>query len=106
VTQGLLATLRDFHILEGAANKRIAPTYLPVEAFAYVAFALHAHGASGERLAHHADWRLFLLSPEAVEQHFLEAHQRRLLSFHSAGKIIRVEFPTSTAEEAAHTIAR
>jgi hypothetical protein len=106
VTQGLLATLRDFHILEGAVNKRLAPVYLPVEAFAYVAFALHAHGAAGTRLAHHPDWRLFLLSPEAVEQHFLEAHQRRLLSFHVAGRIVRVEFPSSTAEEAAHALVR
>ena len=73
VTQGLLATLRDFRILEGAVNKRIAPIYLPVEAFTFVAFALHVHGASGARLAHHPDWRLFLLSPDAVEQHFLEA---------------------------------
>lgn len=106
VTQGLLATLRDFRLLEGAVNKRIAPIYLPVEAFAYVAFALHAHGASGAKLAHHPDWRLFLLSADAVEQHFLEAHQRRLLSFHAAGKIVRVEFPTSTAEEAAHALVR
>src|SRR5262249_41356385 len=36
VTQGLLATLRDFGILEGTVRKRIAPTYLPVEAFAYL----------------------------------------------------------------------
>lgn len=106
VTQGLLATLRDFRILEGAVNKRIAPIYLPVEAFTYVAFALHAHGASGVRLARHPDWRLFLLSPDAVEQHFLEAHQRRFLSFHAAGKIIRVEFPASTAEQAAHALVR
>jgi len=106
VTQGLLATVRDFGILEGAVNKRIAPICLPVEAFTYVAFALHARGASGARLAHHPDWRLFLLSPDAVERHFLEAHQRRLLSFHAAGKIVRVEFPESTAEDAAHALVR
>jgi hypothetical protein len=106
VTQGLLATLRDFGILEGAVNKRIAPIYLPVEAFAYIAFALHAHGASGARLAHHATWRLFLLSADAVEQHFLEAHQRRLLSFHAAGKIVRVDFPTASVEDAAHALVR
>src|ERR1051325_8628288 len=33
VAQGLLSTLRDFGILEGANNKRIAPPSLPVSAF-------------------------------------------------------------------------
>ena len=37
VAQGLLSTLRDFGVLQGAVNKRIAPAYLPVTAFAYIA---------------------------------------------------------------------
>jgi BrxA len=32
VAQGLLSTLRDFGVLQGAVNKRIAPTYMPVTA--------------------------------------------------------------------------
>jgi len=40
VAQGLMATLRDFGVLRGAVNKRLAPIYLPVEAFAYIAFYL------------------------------------------------------------------
>jgi hypothetical protein len=104
-TQGLLSTLRDFHILEGAANKRIAPAYLPLEAFVYLAFALQLRGSSGERLVDHPDWRLFLLAPAEVERLFLEAHQRRLLSYHAAGKIVRIEFPARTPEELADVLA-
>lgn len=104
-TRGLLSALRDFRILEGAVNKRIAPAYLPVEAFAYIAFAIHIGGPSGDRLVQHPDWRLFLLAPQAVEQLFLEAHQRRLLSYHAAGRIVRVEFVTGTLEEMADALA-
>ena len=103
-TQGLLSTLRDFHVLEGVVNKRIAPPYVPVEAFAYVAFAISAGGPSGERLATHPDWRLFLLTTRQVEHLFLEAHQRRLLSYQAAGKIVRIEFPVDTLAEMADVL--
>jgi Putative inner membrane protein (DUF1819) len=105
VARGMLATLRDFHILEGAAKKHIAPIYLPIEAFAYLAFALHKCGASGEGLVRHPDWGLFLLATGAVEQLFLEAHQSRLLSYQSAGRIVRIEFAASTFEEMADVVA-
>jgi hypothetical protein len=50
VAQELLATLRDFGVLEGAAKKRIAPAFFPVESFAYIAFYLKQHQASGAKL--------------------------------------------------------
>ena len=43
VAQGFSRRLRDFGVLQGAVNKRIAPAYLPVEAFAYLAFYLKQH---------------------------------------------------------------
>ncbi len=106
VAHGLLATLRDFRILEGAVKKRIAPVYLPVEAFAYLALLLSLEGASGERLLRHSDWELFLLAPQATEQLCLEAHARRLLSYHAAGRVVRIEFPVTTLEEMVDAIAR
>jgi bacteriophage exclusion system BrxA-like protein len=106
VARGMLAALRDFGILEGADNKRIAATYLPVESFAYLAFVLHSLGSSGNHLVNHPDWRLFLLAPNVVERFFLEAHQDRLLSFAAAGNTIRIEFPATTLEEMADVIAK
>lgn len=93
VGRGILAALRDFGILEGASKKRIAPVHLPIQAFCYTAFWLAKLGYSGESLISHSDWGLFLLSPEIVERLMLEAHQQNLLSFHSAGRIYRVNFP-------------
>lgn len=106
VARGLLAALRDFGILEGASRKQIAPVYLPIEPFAYIAFVLHTLGSSGERLIAHPDWKLFLMEPPVVEMLFLEAHQNRLLNYEAAGKICRIEFYARNLEEMADVIAR
>jgi hypothetical protein len=92
VAQGLMATLRDFGVLQGVIRKRVAPMYLPVEAFAYVAFYLHQTQPSGERLLGHPEWRivrkgaqklsrasaiLHELSPETFETKDSWAHAQR-----------------------------
>ena len=99
VGRGIHAALRDFGILEGGSKKRIAPVHLPIEAFCYIAFWLERLGYSGESLVRHSDWGLFLFSPKIVERLMLEAHQLNLLSFHSAGRIYRVDFPTDDPGE-------
>ena len=104
VARGLLAALRDFKILEGATRKRVAPVHLPIESFCYVAFCLCLLGCTGEALVHHPDWRLFLLTPSLVERLFLDAHQRNYLSFHSAGRIYRIDFPVASHEAYADVI--
>ncbi len=106
VTQGLLATLRDFGVLQGAVNKRLAPIYLPVEAFAYLAFYLQQRQPSGERLLEDPEWQLFFLARHAVERFFLEAHQQHLLEYRAAGSIIRITFPATSIEEYAYALAQ
>ena len=106
VAQELLATLRDFGVLEGAARKRIAPTFFPVESFAYVAFYLKQHQPSGAKLIELSDWKLFFLSREGVERFLFEAHQRDLLEYHVAGSVTRLTFPAETLEEYANVLAQ
>jgi hypothetical protein len=106
VTRELLSTLRDFGILQGAVNKRLAPVYLPVEAFAYLAFYLQQQQPSGERLLAHPEWQLFFLSRQAVERLCLEAHQYHLLEYHAAGSTIRITFPCHTLEEYAYALTQ
>lgn len=105
VAQGLSSTLRDFGILQGTVNKRLAPIYLPVEAFAYLAFYLQQRQPSGERLLEDPEWQLFFLSRQAVEHFFFEAHQHHLLEYHAAGSIIRITFPATSIEEYAYALA-
>ncbi len=105
MARGMLAALRDFGILEGKIKKRVAPVYLPVESFAYLAFLLHTLGSDGASLVNHPDWRLHLLSPQAVERMFLDADQNHLLKFEAAGRVYRIEFPAETPEEMADVIS-
>lgn len=106
VAQGLLSTLRDFGVLQGAANKKIAPAYVPVTAFAYIAFYLKLRQPSGAKLLEHPDWQLFFLSREGVERFLFEAHQHELLEYHSAGSVTRLTFPAKTLAEYAHVLAQ
>jgi hypothetical protein len=100
-----MATLRDFGILQGAVNKRLASVYLPLPAFAFVAFQLYAAQPSGDAVLTSPEWQLFFLSVPAVERLFLEAHQERLLEYYAAGRVIRLEFPVPTIQEYAHVLA-
>ena len=104
--QGMLTTLRDFGLLEGAAIKRVAPAHLPVAAFAYIAFVLHQEAPSGQRVLYSPAWELFFLTTDGVERLFVEAQQERLLEYHAAGSIIRLDFPAATLPEYARDLAQ
>lgn len=106
VVQGLLSTLRDFGVLQGAVNKKIAPAYMPVTAFAYIAFYLKQHQPSGAKLLEHPDWKLFFLNRELVERFLLEANQHHLLEYHAAGTVTRLTFPADTLEGYANVLAQ
>ena len=104
VARGLLAAFRDFGILEGRSQKRLASFILPIGSFAYLAFYLHREGVLGRNLVFHPDWHLFLLETPAVEHYFLEAHQRRLIAYHAAGSTISISFPCEKAEDYARVV--
>ncbi|MGV8119625.1 MAG: BrxA family protein [Candidatus Xenobiia bacterium LiM19] len=103
---GILTALRDFGILEGLADKRLAPVYLPVSAFAFIAFLLLRKTGSPADVLRSSEWSLFLLSLQDVEKLFLEAHQRKLLTYHAAGSVIRITFSENSPEEFAHALAQ
>lgn len=104
VAHGLLATLRDFGVLEGTVRKRLTHPYLPPEAFGYAALCLQRSGLSGRALVESPEWRLFFLSPDAVERLFVECQQRGLLHYQAAGTIVRIDFPTHSLEEYARAL--
>jgi hypothetical protein len=106
ISQGVLSTLRDFGVLQGRINKKIAPVYFPIESFAYVVFYLKQRQQSGAKLIELPDWKLFFLSKEGVEQFLFEAHQRNLLEYHVAGSVTRLTFPAETFEEYANILTQ
>lgn len=105
VARGILATLRDFDILEGTSKKRISPSYLAIESFSYIMFILHSMGISGTQLVRHKDWSLFLLSQNEVEHLLLEAHQKHYLHYSAAGNVARIEFEQKNIGDMANAIA-
>jgi hypothetical protein len=106
VVQGLLSALRDFGILEGNVKKRLAYVYLPLDAFAFVAFQMHDEGRSGKALLYDPEWRLFLLPEGTVERFFLEAHQEGLLQYYAAGQVVRIDFPAENLKEYASVLSQ
>lgn len=106
VAQGVLSTLRDFGVLQGAVHKRISPAYLSVQAFAYIAFYLKQHQPSGIKLLDLYDWKPFFIPREGVERFLIEAHQHSLLEYHVAGSVTRLTFPASTLEEYANVLTQ
>lgn len=103
--RGLLSTLRDFGVLQGADHKTIASLFLPIEAFAYIAFYLSTHQPVGSRMIELPDWGLFFLGRESVERLLFEAHQREYLQYHAAGSVARLTFPARSLEEYTRVIA-
>ena len=106
VSQGVQATLRDFGILEGKAHKRIASVALPVEAGVFIAFVLFREQQTGERLRIDPEWRLFFMNDTAVERLLMEAHQRHLIEYHAAGRVVRIDFPSDDIVEVARALTR
>ena len=106
VAQGVLATLRDFGVLAGVVKKRLTPVYLPTETFAFIAMIRHQLGLLGSAALTDECWRLFFLSDTAVERFFVDAHQRKLLEYHAAGSVVRIEFPAETVEGYARELAQ
>lgn len=104
VTEGLLATLRDFGVLEGHTHKRISPFYLPLPAFALIAFWLLQHERSGNVVLTSNEWRLFFLQVEQVERLFIEAQQDGLLRYQAAGSVTRIDFPSDNLTEYANVL--
>ena len=106
VARGLLAACRDFHLLAGAARKRLAPVALPMEVSVYVAYHLKETVGSASRIIAHPDWRLFFLNPRDVEQMFLGAHQEDWLKYNAAGGVVRVDWHFSNLMEAVDALAK
>ena len=99
VARGLLAALRDYGILSGAAKKRLATLYLPVESFALIARIRYERGFRGEGAIRDAVWKLFFLERIGVERFMAHATGEHLLQYESAGPVVRVQFPEMSLEE-------
>lgn len=108
VARGLLATLRDFGILNGAVGgrrKQIVAPHLSVRGFLYVAFRERSQRESARAVLEATAWRWYLITPEMVRGLFLEADRLGYVRFSEAGSITRVDWLLEDLREIADVVA-
>jgi len=105
VARGLLAALRDFGILHGAARKEIASPTVSGLAFAYVAYRLYEQGASSRSLVTSRVWRRFLLDDRRTDELFREAEHMKILLYAAAGSAVRVDWLVESLPEVVRAAA-
>ncbi len=99
--RGLLSTLRDFGVLEGAVRKRFAVPGMSSVGFAYVAYREQEQGRSSRALVVSPVWRRWLLDAPRVAELFAQAESLGVLRFSQAGSAVRIDWRLRTLEEVA-----
>jgi hypothetical protein len=99
VAQGLLATLRDFGVVEGAVNKRLAAANLSVAGFAYAAFREHEQGRPARALVASKIWQWWLLEEQQVRGLFDAAARHGFLRYAMAGSAVRIDWTVGSLED-------
>lgn len=99
VAVGLLKAATDFGLLEGSVVRRFASYHLPEKSFLYLLHALSAVHGNPRKVIESLDWRMYLLTPEAVERELLRLHQFRLLEYHVAGSLVQLKLPCASPRE-------
>ena len=105
VIHGLLSTLRDFGVLEGRANKRIAPSHITFSGFVYVLGRLRQLTSSSHALVTSNAWGWWLLDDSQVRSQLLEADREGVLRYRDAGSAIRIDWRIDGLEELVRAVA-
>ena len=105
VANGLLATLRDFGVLDGSVKKRIARPRLSVGGFAYAAYREHQQGRPARALVASHVWRWWLLEEQQVRELFDAAARHGILRYAEAGSAIRIDWSVHSLEDLARAAA-
>lgn len=99
VAQGLMATLRDFGVFEGAVNKRLAAAHLSMAGFAYAAFREHQQGRPARALVASRIWHWWLLEEQQVRDLFDAAARHGFLRYAMAGSAVRIDWTVHSLED-------
>lgn len=103
VCRGLLATLRDFQVLDGApggARKHIGHPYPSGAGFAYVCWRLQELGVTAATLERSSVWRRWLLEATDVSTLLSDLSQQGVILLNRAGSVTRIEWQVGSLEEA------
>jgi len=101
VAEGLLATGRDFGLLDGVVHKRLAAPAMSLPGFAYVALRERATKRSSRALLDSPAWRRYLLDDDNVRALFHQADRHKVLRFSEAGSTVRIDWLLDDLQEVA-----
>lgn len=93
VASGLLKFAATFGLLEGGTVKTTVPYHLPDACVLYILHALVDRKVSLAKIVDAEDWRIFLMSPQAVHQELLRLHQYRKVDYQTAGSLVELRLP-------------
>ena len=105
VIHGLLSALRDFGVLAGRANKRIAPSHITFTGFVYVLGRLRQLTSSSHELVTSDTWGWWLLDDSQVRSQLLEADREGVLRYRDAGSTVRIDWRIDGLEEVVRAVA-
>ncbi len=108
VGRALLATLRDFGVLEGVASgtrKVIGHPYPSVPGFAYTCWRLDELGVTAASIETSSVWRRWLLAPADVGALMTDLARHDVILLNRAGSATCIEWRAATLAEAVHAAA-
>lgn len=97
VASGLLGFAVDFGLMTGTLARTFVSYHLPDAALLYLLHAMTELEPNADRMLRAADWRLYLLSPAAVQHELFRLHQLGRLHYEVAGSIAELRLPHRTA---------
>jgi hypothetical protein len=104
VATGLLRLGVDFGLLRGTLVKEFASYHLPEKSFLYLLHAIAQTEQNPRKVIQSAEWRMYLMRPEDVEEELLRLHQYRQLEYEAAGSVARLKLPCASPAEYARRL--
>lgn len=89
----LLRMAAEFGLVDGKASKNFTPVHVPESVFLWALHDLYSRTPNALKVIHDPAWRLFLLSPAAVEREVLDLHQFQKLDYQTAGSLSELKLP-------------
>lgn len=89
----ILTALRDFGLLQGTQQKRLASPSLPLSTAEHLLRLLYVEGKRGREVLQDTAWRLFMLAEADVVHMLSRLAQERRIGFERAGTTVVLLFP-------------
>jgi len=96
VAAGLLKIAADFGLLSSGPVKEFTHYHVPSRSLGYLLRAVLAYElGSASRMVASPEWRMYLMTEDALVSELLRLHQYREVEFEQAGSVVQLSLPAS-----------